>query len=54
MKALKEEKDFRNYLKRLAVLSKKYTVIIAVKDTPGNCITEEIAAEIMAMGFEKI
>jgi hypothetical protein len=49
--SLKAEKGLLNYLRLLKGLSKRYTIIIAVRDTTGACLTDEIAAGIKALGF---
>jgi hypothetical protein len=49
--SLKAEKNLRSYLRLLKGLSKRYTILIAVKDTPGAFLTDEIAAGIKALGL---
>jgi hypothetical protein len=49
--SLKAEKGLLNYLRLLKGLSKRYTIIIAVKDTTGVFLTDEIADGIKALGF---
>lgn len=44
--------DIRDYLEVLSFLKKKYMIIIAVKDTPGDMLSEEVVEAIRAMGFE--
>jgi [citrate (pro-3S)-lyase] ligase len=49
--SLKAEKGLLNYLRLLKGLSKRYTIIITVKDTTGVFLTDEIADGIKALGF---
>jgi hypothetical protein len=49
--ALKTERNLQNYLRLLKDLSKRYMALIAVKNTTGHFITEEIAAGIRELGF---
>jgi hypothetical protein len=48
---LKAEKGLLNYLRLLKGLRKRYTIIIAVKDTPGAYLTDEVATRIKALGL---
>jgi hypothetical protein len=48
---LKAEKGLQNYLRLLKSLSERYTTIIAVKDTTGMFLTDEIAVGIKELGF---
>ncbi|MDR0643889.1 MAG: hypothetical protein LBG05_03090 [Treponema sp.] len=49
--SLKAEKGLLNYLRLLKGLCKQYTIIIAVKDTTGAYLSDEVAAEMKALGF---
>ncbi|MDR0786148.1 MAG: hypothetical protein LBE74_09790, partial [Treponema sp.] len=49
--SLKTEKGLLNYLKALKGLSKRYAIFIAVKDTTGAFLTDEIADGLRALGF---
>jgi hypothetical protein len=49
--SLKAEKGLLNYLRLLKGLSKRYMIIIAVRDTTGAFLTDEIADGIKALGF---
>ena len=49
--SLKAEKNVRNYVRLLQGVSKRYTVLIAVKDTTGAYLSDEVAAEMKALGF---
>jgi len=51
--ALRDERDFKKYIALLSTMADRYMIIFSVKDTPGNCITEDIAAEIMGLGFKE-
>lgn len=49
---LKQEKNFLAYLKLLKTFSRRYTLLIAVNNTPcGPYFTENVAIEIMQMGL---
>ncbi len=50
---LKEEHDFRNYLKLLLGFSKRYCVIVAAMDTPwGPEFTEDLTGELKGIGLD--
>jgi hypothetical protein len=49
---LKKEDDFLFYLKLLKICMPYFMVFIAVKDTPGDMISDEIMNEIIDMGFD--
>ena len=50
---LKEEHDFRNYLKLLQGFSKRYCVVVAAMDTPwGPDFNEELTGELRKIGLE--
>jgi dGTP triphosphohydrolase len=48
---LKAERGLQNYLRLLKGLCKRYMIIIAVRDTTGACLTDEVAAGIKALGL---
>ena len=47
------EYNFRSYLNMLPELVKNFLVIIAVKDTPGNCINGGIVNQLKNAGFKE-
>jgi hypothetical protein len=49
--SLKAEKGLQNYLRLLKSLSKRYMILIAVRDTTGAFLTDDIATGIKALGF---
>jgi [citrate (pro-3S)-lyase] ligase len=49
--SLKAEKGLRNYLQLLKGLSKRYMILITVRDTTGAFLTDDIAIGIKALGF---
>lgn len=50
---LKGFTDIDSYLEILSILKKKYTVILAVKDTPGDMLPADVVESIHKMGFVK-
>ncbi len=43
--------DIKTYLELLLFLAKKYTIIIAVKDTPGSRMSDDVMERMIALGF---
>jgi hypothetical protein len=51
-KNLLKESDIIVYLDMLQRLSKKYVIVLAVKDTPGNCMDDFVVEQIKGIGFK--
>lgn len=50
-KLMQNENNFEQYLDLLEVVKNRLVIIVAVKDTPGSCISERVIEKIKALGF---
>lgn len=50
-KKLRSTTDIYEYLDILNIIKSKYLIVLAVRDTPGNCLSEEIIKKIFELGF---
>ena len=46
-----ETVDINNYLELLKIMSRHYLIVLSVRDTPGNMLTDEIIEKIHDIGF---
>lgn len=53
LQIIKDEKDIKKYLKYLEIIKDDYLIMLAVRDTPGDCIDNEILGHIHDLGFTK-
>lgn len=51
---LRQESDLLRYVKILEQIKSKYLIVLAVKDTAGNCLTTAEVNAVKALGFTKL
>ena len=51
---LRSTDDIYIYLDILRLIQKKYLIAVAVRDTPGNCISQDIMDRLFELGFTKL
>lgn len=50
---LRSTDDIYLYLDILQMIQKKYLIVIAVRDTPGNCLPQDVMEKLFDLGFTK-